>query len=78
MRRDLGTISFYGVVLYLLFTADGYSYIDPGSGSIVIQVLIASLLGLLTMLRIYWAKVKSIFSGSSDQTVQGDEIDDNT
>jgi len=35
------------------------SYIDPGTGSLVIQVLIASLVGGLFMLKVYWRKVKA-------------------
>ena len=40
------------------------NYIDPGTGSLVIQILIASLVGGLFMLKVYWRKVKaSIFGG---------------
>lgn len=35
------------------------NYIDPGTGSLVIQVLIASLVGGLFMLKVYWRKVKA-------------------
>jgi hypothetical protein len=36
-------------------------YLDPGSGSYLLQLLIASLLGGLLLLRMYWAKVKGFF-----------------
>lgn len=34
------------------------AYLDPGSGSILLQVLIAGLLGVLFSLRLYWRRVK--------------------
>jgi hypothetical protein len=35
------------------------AYLDPGSGSYMLQLLIAAALGGLLLLRLYWAKVKS-------------------
>ncbi|MEI8132527.1 MAG: hypothetical protein WCG34_08840 [Leptolinea sp.] len=36
-------------------------YLDPGSGSFILQVLLASLLGAAFAIKVYWAKIKSIF-----------------
>jgi hypothetical protein len=36
-------------------------YLDPGSGSFVIQLLIAALLGLAVALRASWGKIKGWF-----------------
>jgi hypothetical protein len=36
-------------------------YLDPGSGSYLLQLLIAGLVGGLLLLRIYWSKVKGFF-----------------
>jgi hypothetical protein len=35
------------------------TYLDPGSGSYLLQLLIAGLLGALFMLRGYWGRVKN-------------------
>ena len=48
--------------LYLLSAIDAFSYIDPGSGSYVLQILIASILGILPLIKLYWSKVKTFFS----------------
>jgi len=37
------------------------AYIDAGTGSLIIQVLIAGLLGGLFLLKIFWSKVKAFF-----------------
>jgi hypothetical protein len=36
-------------------------YIDPGTGSLVIQILIASFLGALFTIKLFWTKVKAFF-----------------
>ena len=36
-------------------------YLDPGSGSFIIQILIAALLGLGVALRASWGKIKGYF-----------------
>ena len=44
-----------------LFLPDIIGYIDPGSGSIVIQVIIGALIGLGVTIMIYWFKLKNMF-----------------
>ncbi len=39
------------------------NYIDPGTGSLILQILVASFLGGLFTLKIYWKKVKDFFKG---------------
>ena len=38
------------------------NYLDPGTGSLVIQIIIASLLGGSFVLKIFWGKVKVFFN----------------
>ncbi len=45
-----------------LFITDVYGYIDPGTGSIVIQALIGALVGVGITLKIYWYKFKELFN----------------
>ncbi len=54
-----GTLLF---IFHGLFVSDAYAYIDPGTGSIVIQVLIGALVGIGITFKIYWLKFKEIFS----------------
>ena len=49
----LGMITIGGFYLQ-----DAYAYIDPGSGSMVIQVIIGALVGVGVTLKIYWYKFK--------------------
>jgi hypothetical protein len=59
--------------LYIVLSADtSFAYIDPGSGSMLLQVLIASILGILTAVKIYWSRLKNFFSRISDNNTSGE------
>jgi hypothetical protein len=51
-------------------------YLDPGSGSFLIQLLLAAVLGIGVAGKIYWAKIKSFFTGKKPATPQVDEEKD--
>jgi len=38
-----------------------YAYLDAGTGSMVIQAIIAGTVGLLFVIKIFWQKIKSFF-----------------
>jgi hypothetical protein len=40
----------------------GYGYIDPGTGSYIIQLIIAAFIGISLSLRIFWKRIKALFS----------------
>lgn len=59
------------VLALLLLPSTARAYLDPGTGSYVVQLLIGSLLGGLFALGVFWrrvvASIKRIFKrGSSD------------
>jgi hypothetical protein len=49
-------------------------YLDPGSGSFLIQLLIATVLGLGIALRASWSKIKGLFGIKP----KADDDDDDT
>jgi hypothetical protein len=51
-------------------------YLDPGSGSFLIQLLIAALLGAGVALRAYWGKIKGWFGIKSKPAEDDDESED--
>ena len=56
--RTITRIAVYSAILYFALAEPTYAYIDPGSGSYFLQLLIAGLLAGLYSLKIYWAKVR--------------------
>jgi hypothetical protein len=51
------------------------AYLDPGSGSFIIQMLLAGLLGIAVGVRIYWKKIVAFFRRGKGAGVQ-DELDE--
>ena len=44
------------------FISDAYAYLDPGTGSVIIQAIIGALVGVGIAVKIYWIKLKYKFS----------------
>ena len=53
-------------------------YLDPGSGSFIIQMLLAGLLGVAVAIRIYWKKIVKFFRKDKGGDIQEalDEMDE--
>jgi hypothetical protein len=51
---------FFGM-FYLMFPRITYAYLDPGTGSYIIQIILAALVGVAFTIKIYWTKVKTFF-----------------
>ena len=50
-------------------------YLDPGSGSLIIQLLIAVFVGAGIFFRARWEKIKKLFGGKSSESEE-DQIED--
>jgi hypothetical protein len=53
-----------------------FYYLDPGSGSFLLQILIAAALGIAVTLRASWSKIKGWFGGKPkpDETDEDDAV----
>ncbi len=51
-----------------------FLYVDPGSGSYLIQVIIATVLGALFYIKIFWYKIKSIFRSKKPDPDAEDDV----
>jgi TRAP-type uncharacterized transport system fused permease subunit len=48
-------------------------YVDPGSGSYLIQVIIAAVLGALFYFKSLWWRIKTFFYKSKKEDVEGED-----
>ena len=48
-------------LISFIFTFDADAYIDPGSGSIILQALLGALAAIGASIYIYWSKFKNFF-----------------
>lgn len=49
-----------------------HAYLDPGSGSMIIQLAIAAILGLGVLIRSQWSRIKKLFGGKNTNTDETD------
>ena len=64
------SLSLFFVVLALLlaFPKQALAYLDPGTGSILIQVMIGTLAAALAVCKLYWRKITQIFRKTEETT----------
>jgi len=49
------------------------AYLDPGSGSYLIQLLIAGALGAVLVIRMQWDRIKNVFRRKGEKPSDPDE-----
>ena len=53
-------------------------YIDPGAGSVILQAVLAGVLGIGVFVRMNWARIKArFFGGKQVQEYERDSADEN-
>jgi hypothetical protein len=53
--------------IYAAPVLSGHAYLDPGSGSFILQLLLAGLLGGLFIVKSYWQKIVAFFRSRSNK-----------
>jgi hypothetical protein len=48
-------------------------YLDPGSGSVLLQVLLGALLSVAVVTRLFWGKIKNLFGKGKPE---GSEVEE--
>jgi len=61
-----------GILFFLVLPSDAHAYLDPGTGSYLLQVLLAALVAITFGFRAFWSRIKGFFSG-----ISGKQIDPN-
>jgi hypothetical protein len=61
-------------VALLLLPVPALAYIDPGTGSFVIQGIIAAVVGAGLAIKMFWHRIKSVFTGKP--TPEDDDLDE--
>lgn len=52
---------FYYLLFLLLLSNPVYAYLDPGTGSVILNLIIGAIAGLLSFVSFYWQKTKTFF-----------------
>ena len=54
-ERAVFIIAFFS--LFFLVIPDAYAYLDPGTGSMILQIVIATFISMLFTLKIFWKRI---------------------
>ena len=60
--------AFLFVLLFLSavgIDSPAYAYLDPGTGSMMIQLILGGVAGALVVGKLYWQRIKDFFRGKS-------------
>lgn len=55
-----------------LITLPAYAYLDPGSGSLIIQSIIGAFAAIGVTLKLYWHKIKLKLGGRKPDELEGE------
>jgi len=63
------------ILFSLVFARKTYAYLDPGTGSFILQLIIAGFFGGLLAIKIFWKKIKIFFKNlfSKEEKHEKDE-----
>ena len=50
------------------------AYLDPGSGSFMIQALVAALAGIAVAVRSYWSRIRTFFGAAPPEPESDDPV----
>ena len=66
MKQNRAAVPLF-FVLCISFSSNASAYIDPGTGSLLIQGLIAGVAAGLYAIKQYWYRLKNFFTRSEDK-----------
>jgi len=69
----LFTISLTAAIVFL--TKPAYAYLDPGTFTYFLQILIAGLVGISVTIKLYWSNIVSFFKNSPHKNNNAESID---
>ena len=61
-------------IFYQFSVPDAFAYIDPGTGSIIIQMIIGGLVGTGIAVKVFWYRIKSALSPSFKRNNSDEDI----
>jgi hypothetical protein len=71
MTRSLTKVALLGSVATLFFTGPAWAYLDPGTGSMMLQLLLGGIAGAMVVGKLYWHRFRGFvtarFSGKPSE-----------
>ncbi len=62
------------LVLLVLGARPAHAYLDPASGSMILQVIVAAVAAVLITIKAFWHRIRGMFGSSrTEETVEPDD-----
>lgn len=61
--RSIGSLTL-ALALLLLFAPSAWAYLDPASGSMILQVVLGGIAGLVVAVKLFWHRILGFFGRS--------------
>ena len=58
------------LIVLLFLPIDAFAYLDPATGSVIIQAIIAAIAAVGFTIKIYWYKISSLFSRNKGKNIE--------
>lgn len=62
------------LIFFALSISESQAYLDPGTGSILIQGLIAGIAAAALVIKTYWYRIKSFFGRGQSSDISDEEF----
>jgi len=62
MRRTLTNIALLGSVATIFFTEPAWAYLDPGTGSMILQAMLGGIVGAMVVGKVYWHRFRAFLT----------------
>lgn len=60
---------FFTIILMLLICTDAVAYLDPGTGSMMLQVILGGIAAVGVAIKLYWHKLRVVIGlGKKEET----------
>jgi hypothetical protein len=61
-------------ILFLLFISDAEAYLDPGTGSMLLQVILGGVAAVGVAVKLYWHKLRAAFGVAKKEDPEDDTV----
>ncbi|MBP7832393.1 MAG: hypothetical protein KA035_01340 [Candidatus Levybacteria bacterium] len=63
MKKVITNAAFFAALYMLVVPKPAHAYLDPGTGSYILQIAAAALFGSLFALKVWWRQITGFISG---------------
>lgn len=66
------TVALLLLLAFLCRPAPAAAYLDPAAGSLILQVILGGVAGLIVLLKLYWRRLRGFLGFAEDGSDQND------